>query len=173
MLLQQPRFGFTLWLWKFSDFCSGHTVGVAGDDIMFHILVYITVVYYSHMWHWSKHTYYFANTSPWRTNSMSEIPRVLALGWKILTWEHRLGTLSPSSILHRFPNHLAMYWLHLTHEPLEKYPYGLARFPLSVYYIRYTTTVNEWYFINVYCILIYPEQHNTTWLISALFYCTG
>ena len=24
---------------KFSDFCSRHTVGVAGDDIMFHILV--------------------------------------------------------------------------------------------------------------------------------------
>ena len=29
----------TLRLWKFSDFCSRHTVGVAGDDIMFHILV--------------------------------------------------------------------------------------------------------------------------------------
>ena len=29
----------TLGLWKFSDFCSRHTVGVAGDDIMFHILV--------------------------------------------------------------------------------------------------------------------------------------
>ena len=28
----------TLRLWKFSDFCSRHTVGVAGDDIMFHIL---------------------------------------------------------------------------------------------------------------------------------------
>ena len=26
-------------LWKFSYFCSRHTVGVAGDDIMFHILV--------------------------------------------------------------------------------------------------------------------------------------
>ena len=26
-------------LWKFSDFCSRHTGGVAGDDIMFHILV--------------------------------------------------------------------------------------------------------------------------------------
>ena len=26
-------------LWKFSDFCSRHTVGVAGDDIMVHILV--------------------------------------------------------------------------------------------------------------------------------------
>ena len=33
----------TLRLWKFSDFCSRHTVGVAGDDIMFHILV--------HLWH--------------------------------------------------------------------------------------------------------------------------
>ena len=31
----------TLRLWKFSDFCSRHTVGVAGDDIMFHIIVYI------------------------------------------------------------------------------------------------------------------------------------
>ena len=31
----------TLRLWKFSDFCSRHTVGVAGDDIMFHILVLI------------------------------------------------------------------------------------------------------------------------------------
>ena len=30
----------TLWLWKFSDFCWRHIVGVAGDDIMFHILVY-------------------------------------------------------------------------------------------------------------------------------------
>ena len=29
----------TLRLWKFSDFCSRHTVGVAGDDIMFHFLV--------------------------------------------------------------------------------------------------------------------------------------
>ena len=26
--------------WKFSDFCSRHTVGVAGDDIMLHILVF-------------------------------------------------------------------------------------------------------------------------------------
>ena len=26
-------------LWKLSDFCSRHTVGVAGDDIMYHILV--------------------------------------------------------------------------------------------------------------------------------------
>ena len=31
----------TLRLWKFSDFCSRHTVGVAGDNIMFHILVII------------------------------------------------------------------------------------------------------------------------------------
>ena len=30
---------FTLRLWRFSDFCSRQTVGVAGDDIMFHILV--------------------------------------------------------------------------------------------------------------------------------------
>ena len=29
----------TLRLWKFSDLCSRHIVGVAGDDIMFHILV--------------------------------------------------------------------------------------------------------------------------------------
>ena len=29
----------TLQLWQFSDFCSRHTVGVAGDDIMFYILV--------------------------------------------------------------------------------------------------------------------------------------
>ena len=28
----------TLRLWKVSNFCSRHTVGVAGDDIMFHIL---------------------------------------------------------------------------------------------------------------------------------------
>ena len=42
MLLQQPRFGFTLRLCKFSDFCSRHTVGVAGHDIMFHILVSTT-----------------------------------------------------------------------------------------------------------------------------------
>ena len=29
--------------WKLSNFCSRHTVGVAGDDIMFHILVpYLT-----------------------------------------------------------------------------------------------------------------------------------
>ena len=35
----------TLRLWKFSDFCSRHTVGVAGDDIMFHILVAIVNVY--------------------------------------------------------------------------------------------------------------------------------
>ena len=31
----------TLGLWKFSDFCSRHIVGVAGDDIMFHILVVV------------------------------------------------------------------------------------------------------------------------------------
>ena len=48
MLQQQPRFGFTL---GFQDRlmphsaallngCSKTTVGVAGDDIMFHILVY-------------------------------------------------------------------------------------------------------------------------------------
>ena len=30
----------TLRLWKLSDFYSRHTVGVAGDDIMFHILVH-------------------------------------------------------------------------------------------------------------------------------------
>ena len=30
-----------LWLWKFSDFCSRHTIGVAGDDIMLHILVFL------------------------------------------------------------------------------------------------------------------------------------
>ena len=30
----------TLRLWKFSGFCSRHIVGVAGDDIMFHILVW-------------------------------------------------------------------------------------------------------------------------------------
>ena len=29
----------TLRLWKFSDFCLRHTVGVAADDIMLHILV--------------------------------------------------------------------------------------------------------------------------------------
>ena len=29
----------TLRLWKFSDLCSRHTVGIVGDDIMFHILV--------------------------------------------------------------------------------------------------------------------------------------
>ena len=29
----------TLRLWKFSDFCSRHIVGVADDDTMFHILV--------------------------------------------------------------------------------------------------------------------------------------
>ena len=28
----------TLRLWKFSDFCSRHTVGAPGDDIMFHII---------------------------------------------------------------------------------------------------------------------------------------
>ena len=33
----------TLRLWKFSDFCSTHTVGVAGDAIMFHILVCVCV----------------------------------------------------------------------------------------------------------------------------------
>ena len=34
----------TLRLRKFSDFCSRPTIGVAGDDIMFHILVVNTVV---------------------------------------------------------------------------------------------------------------------------------
>ena len=34
----------TLRLWKFSDFCSRHIVGVAGDDIMFHILVITRVI---------------------------------------------------------------------------------------------------------------------------------
>ena len=32
----------TLRLYIFSDFCSRHTVGVAGDDIMFHILVMLS-----------------------------------------------------------------------------------------------------------------------------------
>ena len=45
----------TLRLWKFSDFCSRHTVGVAGDDIMFHILVTYTFVWTEHygIWCWS------------------------------------------------------------------------------------------------------------------------
>ena len=34
----------TLRLWKFSDFCSRHTVDVAGDDIMFHILVFPQII---------------------------------------------------------------------------------------------------------------------------------
>ena len=34
----------TLRLRKFSDFCSRHTVGVAGEDIMFHILVNFVIV---------------------------------------------------------------------------------------------------------------------------------
>ena len=29
----------TLRFWKFSEFCPRHTVGVVGDDIMYHILV--------------------------------------------------------------------------------------------------------------------------------------
>ena len=33
----------TLWLWKFSDFSSRHTVGVVGDVIMYHILVWKSV----------------------------------------------------------------------------------------------------------------------------------
>ena len=36
----------TLRLWKFSDFCSRHIVGVADDDIMFHILVVYAFVLY-------------------------------------------------------------------------------------------------------------------------------
>ena len=38
----------TLRLCKFSDFCSRHTVGVAGDDIMFHIIVVIIIFYWEH-----------------------------------------------------------------------------------------------------------------------------
>ena len=34
----------TLRPWKFSDFCSRHTVGIAGDDIMFHILIWILLL---------------------------------------------------------------------------------------------------------------------------------
>ena len=37
--LSQIQLFLRLWLWKLSDFCSRHIVGVAGDDIMFHILV--------------------------------------------------------------------------------------------------------------------------------------
>ena len=33
----------TLRIWKFSDFCSRHTVSVAGDDIICHILVFVVV----------------------------------------------------------------------------------------------------------------------------------
>ena len=33
-----------LWLWTFSDFCSRHILGVAGDDIRIHILVVCVVV---------------------------------------------------------------------------------------------------------------------------------
>ena len=36
----------TLRLWKFSGFCSRHTVGIAGDDTMYHIL--IVCVYFCH-----------------------------------------------------------------------------------------------------------------------------
>ena len=49
----------TLRLWKFSDFCSGHIAGVAGDDIMFHILV---------SWLWSVAIHRYAKWSwlmPW------------------------------------------------------------------------------------------------------------
>ena len=35
---------------KFSDFCSRHTVGVAGDDIMFHILVIIIFIMIGEVW---------------------------------------------------------------------------------------------------------------------------
>ena len=35
----------TLRLWKFSDFCSRHTAGFTGYDIMFHILVLCIVIY--------------------------------------------------------------------------------------------------------------------------------
>ena len=37
-------------LWKFSYFCSRHTVGVAGVDIMFHILVFSWDDYLSPCW---------------------------------------------------------------------------------------------------------------------------
>ena len=40
----------TLRLWKFSDFCSRHTVGVAGDNIMFHILVKLKVCLVGLVW---------------------------------------------------------------------------------------------------------------------------
>ena len=36
----------TLRLWKFSGFCSRHTVGIAGDDTTYHIL--IACVYFCH-----------------------------------------------------------------------------------------------------------------------------
>ena len=36
----------TLRFWRVSDFCSRHTVGVASDDIMFHILVFVVIVLY-------------------------------------------------------------------------------------------------------------------------------
>ena len=48
----------TLRLWKYSDFCSRHTVGVAGDDIMFRILVFfhIMIVKYGiHTTTWDYH----------------------------------------------------------------------------------------------------------------------
>ena len=48
----------TLRLWKFSDFCSRHTVGVAGDDIMFHILVAIVNVYNLGGYPWQTITQY-------------------------------------------------------------------------------------------------------------------
>ena len=38
----------TLRLWKFSDVCSRYTAGIAGDDIMFHILVaYVMMITYA------------------------------------------------------------------------------------------------------------------------------
>ena len=36
-------YNVTMRLWKFEDFCSRHTVGVAVDDIMFHILVWVVL----------------------------------------------------------------------------------------------------------------------------------
>ena len=39
----------TLRLWKFSDLCSRHIVGVAGDGIMFHILVAYVMGFYGNI----------------------------------------------------------------------------------------------------------------------------
>ena len=67
--------------WKFSDFCSRHTEGVAGDGIMFHILVCLCVCFVV-MFVW--------------TNQSTRVPHISGGGCAFVTLHVTHSWISPS-----------------------------------------------------------------------------